>query len=387
MALQGDLKDFSLSGLLQILGNEEKTGYLHLSAQDTEAKIFFKSGIIINASSTQKEFRLGYFLKSNGILSDQELKQYLQLCKKKGKKLGTLLVEHAHIAKETLRTLLHDQVREIIYSIFLWTEGQFTFHDMNFNVDWGMVTQIKPMEIILEGTRRIDEVSVIKKQIPSDTMVFRVSPTSIDKKGIKVNNTELFMLRLIDGTKNVRQLIDESGIDEYSAYKAFYSLFMSGLIEEAREAASQQATSIDLSYLIGFYNILLLLAHKHFKVMLGKREAEVFEEHKSHLESVQKILLKDFGLNRSIDENTRDILEDKNQLDNPEETVRQLIQGFHILMRQVLRQGKKRFGEPIMQETLWEIREFLSFIKRSQESSRGSWQLVREIENLLGDVK
>ncbi|NVL92262.1 MAG: DUF4388 domain-containing protein, partial [Desulfobacterales bacterium] len=59
MSLKGKLEAFYLASLLQLLSHEKKTGVLQLSDGDNIVKIFVKDGVIVYASSSQREFRLG----------------------------------------------------------------------------------------------------------------------------------------------------------------------------------------------------------------------------------------------------------------------------------------------------------------------------------------
>ena len=56
MALKGTLKDFGIADILQLIGQQTKTGQLHLKAKDQEVHISFKDGNIVRAeSSTRKK--------------------------------------------------------------------------------------------------------------------------------------------------------------------------------------------------------------------------------------------------------------------------------------------------------------------------------------------
>ena len=98
-----------------------------------------------------------------------------------------------------------------------------------------MVTRLHTIEFILEASRRVDEASVLKKQIPSDKLIFKISGKVQDKEKITLDPNEWRIISLIDGIRIVRQLISESGYEEFAVYKTLYSLFSSGLIEKSKE--------------------------------------------------------------------------------------------------------------------------------------------------------
>ena len=133
-----------------------------------------------------------------------------------------------------------------------------------------IVTQLNPMKLILEASRRIDELSVFKKVIPNDRMVFRMSGKVQSKEEIKLNANEWRVLSLIDGSRSVRQVVMESGYDEFAVYKIFFSVISSGLIEQKDEISlGNGENDSSLSGIITVFNDVL--------------------------QSVKKILLKNWG--------------------------------------------------------------------------------------------
>ena len=55
MALAGTLKDFGIADILQLIGQQQKTGVLHLRSKDQEVKVGFKDGAIVSAESATEE--------------------------------------------------------------------------------------------------------------------------------------------------------------------------------------------------------------------------------------------------------------------------------------------------------------------------------------------
>ena len=90
MALQGNLETFFLASVFQLLCNDKKTGVLQVGDEGNEVKVYFKEGTVIYAISSQKEHRIGYFLKSKGMLSERDLQKCLQVAKQKKFQLGNL---------------------------------------------------------------------------------------------------------------------------------------------------------------------------------------------------------------------------------------------------------------------------------------------------------
>ena len=188
MALKGNIETFYLSSILQLLAQDKKTGILTIAEKDRIVRVYIKNGNIIYAVGSQKEVRLGYLLRTKGIISAEELQKALALAKQRNEKLGKILVEKSYISVETLKKFIHQQVRDILYDLFLWKQGDFEYVDQEFNLDQEFATELNHMEVILEGTRRVDEWGILKKSIPDKQMVFKIN-RSVEEQRDTVNLT------------------------------------------------------------------------------------------------------------------------------------------------------------------------------------------------------
>ena len=235
MALKGDLKTTFIANILQLLCLEQKNGVLRVTSGKNEVKVFFEEGVIVYARESQKDDRLGYLLKSEGIISAEQLKKCLVVAKKKNQALGKVLVKKGYISPERLKNFSRKQVEEIVCDLFCWEKGGFEYKDDSFHFEEEVVTRLHTIGFILEASRRVDEASVLKKQIPSDKLIFKISDKVQDKEKITLNPNEWRIISLIDGIRTVRQLISESGYEEFAVYKILYSLVSSGLIEKSKE--------------------------------------------------------------------------------------------------------------------------------------------------------
>ncbi len=233
MALKGNIETFYLSSILQLLCGDKKTGVLTIAEGDRRVGIFLKNGAIVHAAGTQKEVRLGYLLRTKGIISAEELEGALTLARQRQERLGKILVEKGYISAETLKRFIHQQVREILYDLFLWKRGEFEYVDKDVAVDEDFATDFNHMEIILEGSRRVDEWALLRKHIPHAEMVFRVGRSvGQQKESVTLNANEWRILSLVDGRRTVHQIIADSGHEEFAVYRIMNSLISSGLIEQ-----------------------------------------------------------------------------------------------------------------------------------------------------------
>ncbi|WP_084445968.1 DUF4388 domain-containing protein [Desulfosarcina sp. BuS5] len=257
MSLTGNINTIDLADLLQLLCNDQKTGILKITNEKNEVKIIIKDGSIIYATSSQKEFRLGTLMVNEGIITYKQLMDAIAESKKQNLAIGKFLVIKKHITTDILKQFSNKQVEEILYNIFLWNEGNFEYKDQAHNFDEMIVAPFNTMNIILEAARRIDEMSIFKKKINNEKMVFNITEKILDNEGIILQLNEWRMLSFVDGTCSVEGIIKKSGFDKYSVYRILYSLISYGLVEECAAGQVEEKDTVNFSAIIcEYYNIL-----------------------------------------------------------------------------------------------------------------------------------
>ena len=231
MSLTGNLETFELSSLLRMLAYEQRTGRLVIKSGTNTIQIFFHDGDIVFATETRKNNRLGELLKESGYISQEVLDECLTLSFKKKERIGKTLVEQGYISLERLNKFLLKQAENTVYNVLLWDAGQFEYVDAPLNLKGAIEYKLDTMNILLEASRRIEEIGVLKKQIPGDAAIPKISGQTGGGGEIKLKADEWRLLSLINGKSTVRQVFDKSGFDDFTAYQILNSLVSSGRIE------------------------------------------------------------------------------------------------------------------------------------------------------------
>jgi tetratricopeptide (TPR) repeat protein len=135
--------------------------------------------------------------------------------------LGTL-------SRTELEDYMRLQIEEAVYYLFTWTSGTFNFEAGVRPEREDFLVRISPEALLLEGARRVDEWSLIEKKIPSFDLIFSVDQQHIAQSTPTLSAEQQRLLPLIDGTRDVRQLIDESGLVEFEVGKALFGLITAG---------------------------------------------------------------------------------------------------------------------------------------------------------------
>ncbi len=235
MSFTGNLQTVAFPDLLQLFSAGKKTGTVTIIRGNIRKEIVFKEGNIISASSQDaEEDYLGQIVLKSGRITKTDLQRAVYMHKTSGKKIGQVLVEMKLLNREELGLLLKQQVEEIIYNLFSWKEGEFIFKEGQLPASREGLVELNTMNIIMEGTRRIDEWVEIQKVMPSDHQILRVAGTpQIKSDEVTISLDEFRVLTLIDGTRTVQDILSQSPLGDFATSRAVYKLLLGKLVEVA----------------------------------------------------------------------------------------------------------------------------------------------------------
>lgn len=181
MALAGDLSEFPLTDIIQLVDLSKKTGAVNLKGrrgqQQLEGWLYFRDGRIIGA------------------------------------RLGNL------------------PPLEAAYTFFTFSSGPFRFHE-DVQLDTPTITVSNEM-IIMEGIMRQDAWAKIQEQVPSLSMIPRLVPNpAATGSEISLEADEWRVLTMVNGKNTIAQIAQRSGLGEMRTCEIIAELLQSGLIEK-----------------------------------------------------------------------------------------------------------------------------------------------------------
>lgn len=175
MEFTGRLAAFPAANLLQWAVQERATGTLLVRRSSVEKRIGLRAGRVIECRSNQPRELFGRFLLDHERVAVDDLSKALALGRERGLPLGRALVENGRLPEEAIVGLLRRWLSESVQDLFLWPRGIFLFDDhapRATPLDVGLDSR----EVVLEGTRWIDEEARIRKRLPDDGVVVRGGP-------------------------------------------------------------------------------------------------------------------------------------------------------------------------------------------------------------------
>jgi hypothetical protein len=261
MALTGTLKDFGIAEILQLIGQQAKSGVLHLRSRDDVIHIAIADGNVVRAEASGRKTpeRLGNMLVRAELITEDELEQALSTQKRTLRRLGDILVDRGVLTRPDLRGMAALQTTETVYRLFHWKSGTYEFEPGDVEWDADTVTPLRAESVLMEGFRRVDEWPLVRKRITSSAMTFRkLAPLEPererdgggdddgehafealgeepgrDRRGgdfASLGRNERRVYELADPGRTVEKIVDLSRLGEFETCKALVALLNRGLL-------------------------------------------------------------------------------------------------------------------------------------------------------------
>lgn len=239
--LEGNLGEFNFGEILTLAGKSRKTGVIILKRPDgAEGRVYLKDGYIYFAETSNKRKPIGEMLVESGKITRTQLQEALKEQRRLNGtvRLGMILLDKGWISPQDLVQVVQEQITEQIFQLFEWDEGNFVFIPGKTaeNEDIGIKLDIDTA--ILKGAEKIKHWKSLKRFVGSLDAVFEPAEVKDDDKVIILKPRELKVLRLIDGTRPVREVLKLSGLTELELFSILFALHSAGLIvkQEAQES-------------------------------------------------------------------------------------------------------------------------------------------------------
>ena len=247
MGLKGDIKDFNIPEIIQLLGLQSKTGILTVRNGTKKVRIYFVDGNIARVDPDRTEHRMlmGEMLIAYGKLTPEQLEEALEAQKGTGKVLGEVLLQKKLVSKEDIQQVIQKQIYETTYQIFQWKEGTFEFESGEKPRDLKILPALSLDQLLLNVSWMTDEWKEIEEIIPTMEMIFEKIPKKKDAQGKgekgeeqekqeKLTTDQKLVYELVDGTRTVREIMEASLMGRFETCRILSELLKKGLIRRAK---------------------------------------------------------------------------------------------------------------------------------------------------------
>lgn len=248
--MTGSLKEFGLTDLFQVLGQQQKTGVLNLQGDEKTVQVFFDKGMIVKVEfpeETGEEIALGRRLIRGRLISAENWKRAYQQHEENLVGLEKVLVGSGLVTKEDLSAALRLLTVDTLYALFKWKRGNFRFETRPVSYDPEFVEPMHTEFLLLDVLRMVDEWPMLQKRLSSFDLVLRkVNPMAIldSLMGTPLEKNRSFQMEviydLVDGQRSVKEIIDLSFVEEFETCKNLTLLMDAGLVESTAGSVKKE---------------------------------------------------------------------------------------------------------------------------------------------------
>lgn len=129
---------------------------------------------------------------------------------------------------------------EAFYELALWKNGRFDFQETDPGSNRSILTSTR--SLLVEASRRLDAWNTISHKIKSFDLIPKLVPLAAES--IRLSSSDWAVIRLVDGRRSIREIVEELKTDMFLAGRIVYSLVTVGILRldespEPREDALQ----------------------------------------------------------------------------------------------------------------------------------------------------
>ena len=230
MALQGNLRDFSATEILQLLGSQKKTGCLTLEWNTERAMVYVLEGRIAStrAPGMTKDDPLLSFLLQVNRLSNEQFRGIQTIQRESNRDLEDLLLNGRYLERDELMGYLERQILADLTRVVRWESGSYRF-DPNARWPNPPLVQLSIEGALIEAARRVDEqkrfVTVFRD--PYQLLGVRDLPDPNDP----LSDEERELFGIINGQRTVEEIVRAASLSEYEAYESLHRMLEANWIE------------------------------------------------------------------------------------------------------------------------------------------------------------
>lgn len=236
MALKGNLRDFNVTQLLNLINIAQKTGTLTVEGPDAISWVSFRAGKLIYAQMGNEDGSLtGILTRAGKITSKQADVIKENATEKSDQGLGLLLINAGYLSQQVILDSIQQYVLDIVYQLFTWIDGLFRFDNDVLPPADAITIRMDLENIIMEGSRQTQEWELLKDEIPSLDMAL----TFVDRPGADIRDVQLTVeewkvVSYINPKNTLKRIAKANKMNDLEIRRIVYGLVQAGLVEIIR---------------------------------------------------------------------------------------------------------------------------------------------------------
>ncbi|MFP8879723.1 MAG: DUF4388 domain-containing protein [Myxococcota bacterium] len=248
VSLRGNLKDFGIAEIFQLIGQQRKTGILEFRGQGERIQCLFDRGAVVSAAHVGlwSHAALGEMLLRCGLLTRDRVEDLRRECEASAQMLPGVAIARGWLEPDELRQIEELLTGETIFSVLRWQAGSFDFTAQEVVHDRDFDSLLGAEQILMDGLRMVDEWHSFAELVPSEDTVFQRTGSFsqyIQRAGSDGERQREMAERvhsLVDGRLTARRIIDLSLLGTFNAVRSLAGLHRVRVIEPVDPAGLER---------------------------------------------------------------------------------------------------------------------------------------------------
>jgi hypothetical protein len=245
MALKGQLHDFNLSEILQLIATQQKSGFLVLEGH-REMVFVFDKGVLISTRDRRSESDdpLEEYLRNYGFFSDDQWAHVRYIRDHSSLDLAEILVSEELLTKDALDLILQGVAREMAHRGMKMRRGRYNFtatKDTPPGVRWRIDMDVQGL--LMEAARRVDEEGQLQHALPSQHMTFAQGTVAPSASALSPTGRRIIKLAL--GGRTLGKIIRLARTDSFTTRELLKTFVEEGWLQAVLPEDEDHGTDAD----------------------------------------------------------------------------------------------------------------------------------------------
>jgi len=238
MSFRGELREFELPDILQLIASQKKAGWLKVISGSNCHFVFFRDGKITSTKNPAEETDpFEDYIVRRGILSDDQMDRVAATRRKTGLDVQDVLRKEGLLGEDDVQEVFDAMVEQDIFELMSIRSGTYEFETEERPgplPEGALAAEIGT--ILMEGARKADEVSEMRRALGPENGVLIL--TSVGREATPANADELAVMELVNGVRPIDTIIEESELDRYTGTRALFDCARQGWVSLSRRGRS-----------------------------------------------------------------------------------------------------------------------------------------------------
>jgi hypothetical protein len=240
VGLSGNLVDFGIADVFQLIGQQRKTGILELRNDDRRVQLHFSRGMVVSASPAVSRASdidpLADRMIRCGLLTRERAQEASRACRESAQTLPHVLADRGWLDAAAIREAEELVTRDTIFDVLRWGAGSFDFRAQEVSHERSPKDLLGAEQILMDGLRMVDEWQSFSASIPSEDAVytrlgsFETFLESQPRIGSDERERAERVYALVDGRLSARRIIDLARLGTFDGIRCLAELHQGGAI-------------------------------------------------------------------------------------------------------------------------------------------------------------